>query len=156
MIMEERDLAFWQMIADHPEVKRRVSLGKDLQLDLVVMHPSVKPLASENGGFLFCRLDGLGRVYELHTMYTPAGWGREVAEASREAFNRVFNEGAQIVVTYEVKDWWRSRPPLSHGWKKAGEFLFSESLATEVRSWVLTRDAWVQSPVGRRTCLLPQ
>lgn len=152
MIREERDWTFWQMIADHPDVSHHVNLGKDFKLDRVVMHPSVMPLASENGGFLFCRIDGIGRVYELHTMYQPAGWGREVAKTSKLAFDRVFRSGAQIIVTYEVKGWWRSRPPLSHGWKKAGDFEVSESLAAEVRSWVLTRDAWIASPVGRRVC----
>ncbi len=156
MIREERDWTFWQMIADHPDVKDHVFLGKELRLDRVVTHPSVKPLASKSGGFLFCRLDGIGRVFELHTIYAPAGWGREVAKASKIAFDRVFREGAQIITTYEVEDWWRSRPPLSHGWKKAGDFEFSESLAAEVRSWVLTRDAWMQSPVGRRACQLQQ
>jgi hypothetical protein len=156
VIREERDWTFWDAIAQHPEVRPHLLIEDSQSLSEIVQHPSVKPYASENGGFLFCRLDGLGRVYELHTLYCPNGWGREVAKASKSAFERVFNEGAQLVTTYEVAGNWRSRPPLSHGWKQAGPFQYSDGLAADVRSWVLTYEAWCASPARKRHCQLPQ
>lgn len=152
MIREERDVAFWEAVAQHEEVRPHLLISEDQGLAEIVSHPSVKPYAAENGGFLFCRLDGIGRVFELHTMFTPKGWGREVAKAIKEALERVFSEGAQVITTYEVGGWWRSKPPLSHGWKQAGPFLYSDSLAADVRSWILTHEAWLASPARERHC----
>lgn len=156
MISEQRDPAFWTGVAGHPEVGPRVLFGASLpSLAHLIELPSVLPLASKNGGFLFFRLDGIGRVWELHTMYRPEGWGREVAAASKAAFDRLFSGGASVVCTYEVQDAWRSRPPLSHGWKAAGPFSHAPELAASVRTWVLTREAYLASPARRRSCPSP-
>jgi hypothetical protein len=150
VIREERDPTFWNAICEHPEVKPHVTLGHELDLSEVVTNPTVTPLASEHGGFIFIRLDGLGRVYELHTMYTPEGWGREVASAAKQAFSRIFSAGADLVVTHEVRGNRRSQPPLSFRFAPASAFHHVPQLAAELRTWVLTRSAWEVSPARQR------
>lgn len=151
MIREERSGAFWNAVASHPEVRDRITLGGPLSdLTAIVEHPSVLPLAAEHGGFIFLSRDVSARVFELHTLFTPEGWGREVTLAAREAFTAVFLRDAALVFTLEVEINRRSRPPLSHGWRPAGPFAFAPDLAANVRTWVLTQDAWNTSPVRRR------
>lgn len=150
MIREQRDPGFWQTVAEHPGVAPHVFLGHGpVSLAALVTHDSVLPLASEHGGFLFCRLDGPGRLWELHTMYTPEGWGREVLQAAKAAFSRVF-EQAQVVTTYEVEGWWRSRPPKSFGFQRAGDFQAVPEIGAALSTWILTRTAWETSPAHRR------
>lgn len=149
MIREERDAAFWTRIYEHPDVKPHVSLGADLDLAGIVTHPGVTPLAATHGGFLFARLDGLGRTFELHTLFTPEGWGREVLEASKQAFQRMFDAGADLIVTQEVAGNRRSQPPLSFRFAPCGDFRPSP-LGHDLRTWVLTRAAWDASPARLR------
>jgi hypothetical protein len=150
VIRVERNPAFWCAVCDHPDVKPHVTLGHDLDLAEVVMAESVVPLAADHGGFLFIRLDGLGRVYELHTMFTPQGWGREVATAAKAAFERMFGAGADLIVTHEVAGNRRSQPPLSFRFAPVGEFRSEPALNADLRSWVLTRSAWEGSPARQR------
>jgi len=145
VIREERSAGFWQAIVDHPQVAH-IKMGLPLDMADLVAHERVVPLASENGGFLFCQLDGLGRVFELHTMFRPEGWGREVASSAKEAFAAMFVRGAQVITTFEVDGW--AAPPLSFGWRPAGEF--AETDIGSVRTWVLTRVDWETSPARRR------
>ena len=104
VIREERDGAFWRAVVDHPDVAH-VKMGLPFDVEGLVAHEQVIPLASEHGGFIFCRLDGVGRVFELHTMFTPEGRGREVTAAAKEAFAWMFRAGARVITTYEVEDW---------------------------------------------------
>ena len=151
MIREQRDPAFWAAIANHPQVKPTVVISGEVpDMTQMVLDPKVWPLASEHGGFLFFQRDGLGRIFELHTLYSPEGWGREVAQAAKEAATAVFLRGAEVLFTIEVATNARSRPPLSHGWRPAGRFAFATELAAEVRTWVLTQEAWEASPARRR------
>lgn len=145
MIREERDPAFWQRIADHPEVAPAISLGRAVDLSPLIASPHATPLAAEHGGFIIVRLSV--QIAELHTLFTPEGWGREVAAAAREMNAYVF-ASHQVLVTFEVEGNWRSRPPKSHGWSLAGDFEPTEHAT--LRSWVLTRAAWRGSPVFRR------
>jgi hypothetical protein len=145
VIREERDPDFWRGVADHPQVSH-IKFGLPFDIGQLVEHDSVTPLASENGGFLFCRLDGLGRVFELHTLFKPEGWGREVSGAAKEAFAAMFAKGARVITTYEVEGW--TAPPLSFGWRAVGGFDASDF--GQVRTWVLTLDAWETSPARRR------
>jgi hypothetical protein len=145
LICEERDAGFWNRIVEHPAVAH-VTMGFPCDLSEIVANESVTPLASENGGFIFCRLDGLGRVQELHTLFTPEGWGREVTRAAKEAFARMFASGAALITTYEVRGW--AAPPLSFGWRAVGDF--SPTPIGDVRTWILTSDAWALSPACRR------
>lgn len=153
MILEDRDVGFWTEIYEHPQVKPHVSLGRELDLAAILSDASVTPLRAEHGGFLFIRLDGLGRAFELHTMFTPEGWGREVALAAKDAFTLMFGRGADLIVTQEVSGNRRSQPPRSFRFEPAGEF--RPALDHELRTWVLTRYAWEASPARRRmsTCL---
>lgn len=145
--MEQRDPSFWRAVIDHPEVKPHVTLGREFDVGPLIASSRVLPLASENGGFLLVQLDGLGRVFELHTMYRPEGWGREVLTASKAMFRQMF-ERCDLIVTHEVFGWWRSRPPKSFGFRPAGEF--RPEYGTQLRTWTLTRDDWEKSPARRR------
>lgn len=143
MIREERDPAFWDRIASHPAVEH-IKRGLPLDLGELAQHERVVPLASEHGGFLLFQLDGLGRIYEMHTLFTPEGWGREVNRAGKAMLNRMF-ETAEIITTYEGYP-----PPKSFGWRTAGDF--KDSDIGRVRTWFLTREAWEASPARRRQC----
>lgn len=148
-LLEDRDPAFWDRIATHPDVAPHVFLGlAEIGLAEIVSHPSVTPLRAEHGGFLFCRLDGLGRVQELHTLFTPEGWGREVLFAAKTAFALMFSRGCQVVTTYEVEGWKRSQPPKSFGFQPCGDF--APSHLGSLRTWILTANAWDQSPARKR------
>ena len=134
-------------IASHPEVAAHI--GVDAQaVGAISQRANVIPLAGEHGGFLFTALDSLGLLYELHTLFSPEGWGREVVTTAHEAAAYIFTAGAQLLVTYEQKDWWRSAPPKSHGWVSVGDF--NETRAGDVRLWTLSRIAWDASPAVRR------
>jgi hypothetical protein len=146
----ERDAGFWSGIAAHPDVAPHLG-ASGAQVAALAAWPGILPLAAEHGGFLFRNLDGLGFVFELHTLFTPEGWGREVVVAAHEAFAMMFNSGVALVVTHERRGWWRSRPPRSHGWALAGDW--REAAGMEVRMWTLTRAAWLASAsVRRRQC----
>lgn len=154
MIRLERNPEFWHSVSQHPDVLPHISMGQEFDIREVVAHPGVTPLASEHGGFLFVRLDAFGFLQELHTLYTPEGWGKEVAKAAREAFTRMFEGGAQMITTYEQEGHWRSKPPKSHGWSPVGEEV-DVNLPLRLKMWILTRDAWLASPVGKRMSECP-
>ena len=106
------------------------------------------PLASVHGGYLFAARDPLGFACELHTLFTPEGWGREALEAAVIAFNAVFLAGYQIVFTFEQQANRRSQPPLSFGFRCAGDWRATPYGA--MRAWTLTASAWRESPVSRK------
>ena len=145
-----RDPTFWRAVYEHPEVRPHVGLGQDIDIEAIVADERVTLYRSTNGGYLFVRLDGHGIVVELHSLFTPEGWGRETTLALRMALAEVFAAGAQVVTTFEVAGNWRSRAPLSFGFQPAGPFAPVSHLSAELRSWVLTRVAWEASPVFRR------
>lgn len=144
MIEMDRDAKFWRELANHPDIKPWVSCGFDFDIGELVGNPSVIPLKTDLGGFLFCRLDGLSFVYELHTMFRPEGRGRHVLQAAKLAFERMFGQGAKLIVTYEVQGQPMSRPPKTFRFSPAGEF--SETPFGLFRSWFLTQQAWEGSP----------
>lgn len=147
MIREERDPAFWVKVAGHPAVLPGL-MGVSLEVvETLIGHEKVLPLASANGGFLFTAIDGVGRVLELHSMFTPQGRGRESNEAGKAALMRVFPDACAII-TYEVESNPLSRPPKSFGFKPLEDF--RESGVGSVRTWILTREAWEQSPARKR------
>jgi hypothetical protein len=150
VIREDRDLSFWREVSEHPAVKPHVSLGKAFDIAPMVQSPKVTPLRAENGGFLFVRLDGLGRVYELHTMFKPEGWGREVLLALKAAVAEMFHRGAHLITTYEVEGNWRSQPPKTFRFEPAGEFAHSDEFNASFRTWLLTKSAWEGSPAAKR------
>lgn len=144
-----RDASFWDAVAAHPQVAPGVFMG----LDQVSAAPLIEaessiPLASENGGLIFEAKDHLGFTYELHTLYRPEGWGREVNRHAKDCFAYVF-ERASVIVTHEQEGQKQTRPPLSFGWRPAGEYK-EVGLPRRLKLWILTRDAWMSSPVGRK------
>ena len=148
MIYEQRDPEFWRDVAADPAVSPSM-FGIDPEaLDAVISHPNVLPLASENGGMLFTSRCGFAKVWELHTLYKPQGWGREVLFAAKQAFARLFGEGAEIVFTHEQTSNWRTRPPKSFGFRPQGEPF--ESMFGMARLWILTKAAWADSPAQKR------
>jgi hypothetical protein len=150
LIREDRDPAFWAGVASHPQVEPQVTFGQDLDFAEIVSNPWVLPLRAEHGGFLFVRLDGCGRVYELHTLFTPEGWGREVLLALKEAVDVVFNRGAQVIVTYDIEGHWRSRPPKTFRFEPCGDFAEAPNFPHRLRTWSLSSAAWNASPARRR------
>ena len=147
-MIEQRDPAFWDRITAHPEVMDGALMGVPLSLSEVVTHPSVTPLASENGGYLFCQLDGAGRVFELHSIFAPDGWGREALTTGKAALVEMFSRGMQVLTTYQVEGKWRTQPPKSFGFAPQGDF--APALGVSVKTWLLTRTAWEASPAFRR------
>ena len=147
MIREQRDPGFWLVIASHPDLAGAM-MGLDPgQVAALAARPDILPLASENGGYFFAAMDRLGLALELHSLFRPAGWGREAATAGKAALDRVF-EGAQLIATHEVEANPRSRPPKSFGFVQAGVWL--PTGVGRLRLWVLTRKAWEASPAHRR------
>lgn len=150
--MINRDASFWDEIAQHPEVSPHVFMGrKPDTLSPIVEHPGVLPLSSQNGGLLFIGIDPLGMVRELHTMYRPEGWGREVAVNSKAFIAQAFEE-CSLITTNEQEGYWRSQPPKCQGWVSSGDFR-EVGLGKRLRLWVLTKEAFFASAVGRKmTC----
>ena len=148
--MINRDAAWWDRIATHPEVAPHVFMGQEpVSLAPLVEPETNLPLASEHGGSIFIARDVQGEIFEMHTLFTPEGWGREVATFARRAFATVF-ERASLILTYEQEGNWRTRPPKSHGWKALGPFR-DGTQPRPMRLWGLTREDWSASPIGRKS-----
>ena len=148
MIRVERDPAWWAAIAAHPAVVGTLlGVGPEL-IGALCRRDDIMPLAADHGGFMFVLRDTLGFTCELHTLFTPEGWGREVLLAGVEALHAVFLAGYQAVTTFEVRENPRSQPPRSFGFHQAGDW--RETPIGELRLWVLTRKAWEASPAQRR------
>ena len=152
MIRVERDPAFWAAVAGHPALAGAMMGLSPEAVGLIARRPDVLPVASAHGGFFFARADALGFVAELHTLYTPEGWGREVLTAGIAALNLVWLCGYQALTTFEVEANPRSRPPRTFGFIQAGDW--RETPFGALRLWTLSRAAWEASPANRRnsTC----
>lgn len=147
MIRVERDPAFWLDVFAAPECANAVAGVTSDGLREVVASAMTMPLASAHGGFLFVRRDGFGRAYELHTLFKKEGWGREVLAAAKEAFGAMFVR-ADLVITYSDVSNYRTRPPLSFGFRPCGKVFDNEY--GRWMTWALTADAWAQSPARLR------
>jgi hypothetical protein len=88
---------------------------------------------------------------EMHTLFRPEGWGREVAKAGRVFMQTAF-ESASIILTHEQEGHWRSKPPKSHGWVPCANYQ-DVGLPRRLRLWALTREGWMNSVIGRKSCL---
>lgn len=145
----ERDPAFWERVAAHPAVAPAL-LGMDpAAVGRIASRSDVLPLASTNGGFLFIRRDDAGFVCELHTLFTPEGWGREALVAGMSAIEAVWVTGYQAVITFEAQANARGRPPRTFGFTRAGDWRASP--IGPLRLWTLSRLAWEASPAKRRS-----
>lgn len=147
MIREERDPAFWERVASHPSVRPSLMGIEPKYFAAEAVGDLHLPLASQNGGFIFVPRDAFGRIAELHTLYLPDGWGREVAVAGKEALAIVFDR-FDLVVTYERADDWRTRPPKSFGFRPCGSPFDMNGLLW--RTWSLSHDGWRASPAYAR------
>lgn len=147
--MINRNPDFWDGVARHPEVAPHIFMGQPpVTLAPLVLDPRARPYASEHGGVLFLPVDPLGFVVEMHTLYTPEGWGREVALNGKRFVHDVL-QSASLILTHEQEGHWRSSPPRSHGWKACGDF-FECGFPHRLKLWSLSREAWSASPVGRK------
>lgn len=143
MIRIERDPGFWRWVTDSPEVRAGALLDPGAVLDQLIADPAVVPVAGANGGYLFLQRDGAARVYELHSLFRPEGWGREVVTAGKAALALMFRRGMDILFTYSVDGAPRSRPPKSLGFAPAGEHV--TGLGRRLQTWALTRADWRQA-----------
>lgn len=145
----ERDPAWWEAIASHPALAGALHGVAPATIGQIATMPTMLPLAAEHGGFMFGAMDGFGFVRELHTLFTPEGWGREAITAGVEALEMLFGGPCEIVVTYEQEDNRRSRAPRGFGFAMASE-RFAETRFGGLRCWLLTRMAWEAAPVRKR------
>lgn len=148
----ERDPAWWVAVAAHPAVKVSLLGLAPEAVGALCQRADMLPLAAAHGGFLFAAIDALGFMVELHTLFTPEGWGREAASAGKLALEAVFADGRRLVTTFEVAGQPRSRPPLSFGFAPAGAW--RDTPIGPLRLWSLSAAAWDASPARRR--LRPQ
>ena len=151
MIRIERDPAFWARIASHPEVAPTLMGLSAEKVGALAGRPDMLPLAGDHGGFLFARLDALGFVCELHTLFTPEGWGRGALTAGVQALGVVWALGYQSILTFEVHANARSRPPRTFGFVQAAEWRATP--LGDLRLWTLTPSAWETSSARRLKCL---
>jgi len=138
------DLAFWIDVASHPDV-RHVLDGIDPEHIETALRPPNIALRFEHGGFIFAKTDSFGRVYELHTLFKPEGWGKEVFFAARQAFDQMF-EFCDLIITHETRHP-QSKPPKTFRFVPLGDFEMTDH--GEARLWMLTRDAWNTSPARK-------
>lgn len=154
MIRIERDPAFWLAIASHPAVAPTLLGLPPEMVAMSMVSEHVLPVAAIHGGFFFTRLDPNGRLWEFHTLFTPDGWGREALMAAKEATALMFRGPCQVLSTYQIEANPRSQPPRTFGFIPAGPFVETPFGAS--RTWILTRNAWEQSPAHRSGQKCPQ
>lgn len=153
MIRVERDPAFWTAVAAHPDLAGLLGGLDPERVGRLATRPEFLPLAAGHGGFLLQRRDELGFTWELHTLFTPGGRGREAVLAGVEALDLLFGSHACLISTCEVRANPRSRPWKGFGFQAAGGW--AETPVGALRLWILTKAAWAESRAAKRraTCL---
>lgn len=142
------DAEFWTPVLSDPDVERLSMCGMGSIEDFLwwLSLPNVRQERYDKGGLVFV---DKGDFDEVHVAFLPSAWGREVAMCFRDCFSRVMRAGKPVVAG-EQEGEWRTKPPITHGWKVLEEFEDSV-LPRRVRRWILTLDAWNNSPVGRKS-----
>ena len=148
MIRIDRDPAFWTAVASHPSVAPMLQGADPALVGALASRPDFLPIAAEHGGFLLQRRDDLGFAWELHTLFTPEGWGREAVVAGIEALGLMFGSNACLISTFEVTANPRSRPWKGFGFTPAGEAV--QTPLGELKLWILTKAAWSESRTAKR------
>ncbi|HEY2051208.1 MAG TPA: hypothetical protein VGH03_17855 [Caulobacteraceae bacterium] len=148
VIRIERDPDFWTRVASDPAVAVALGGMAPEAVGAWAGRAEVLPLASAHGGFLLTRLDPLGMVAELHTLFMPEGWGREVVLAGIAAIGAVWTCGFQTIVTLEMKANPHSRPARTFGFQRCGDW--KATPWGDARQWLVTRESWNASPAARR------
>ncbi len=138
---------FWHDIITHQEVEPFVLRGLASVDEFYdwLESPGVTEIRYDGGGFVFVEKEG---YEEIHVAFLPEYWGRPLALAFRDCFMRKMQQ-AETIVAHEWEDNWRSRPPRSYGFVPDGVFIDS-NIGARCKRWVLTRDAWMRSPVFRK------
>lgn len=139
----ERSPEFWRELVAHPDLAH-VNEGMTSDIGEMVGRDNIIPMASENGGYLFCQVDPLGRVYDLHAAYKPEGRGREASSALKASLDAL---GADVVIVAETRNP-MSRPPRSFGFRVAADW--RNSSVGDIRTWSVTLADWRRSPAYRR------
>lgn len=145
-MISDRD--FWTPILSEPEVSRLSLCGMASIDDFLwfLSLPQVRQERYANGGLVFVDKTDFD---EVHVAFLPEAWGREVAMCFRDCFARTMKR-ARPIIAGEQEGEWRTKPPITHGWKVLNDFEKSV-LPRRVRRWILTQDAWNNSPVGRKS-----
>lgn len=91
-------------IANDPEVRPRLGGGTDpLDLQPILNNPLNLALESAHGGFVFVALEP--HLYEVHSLFLPAGRGAEAHAAMREALRHLFTQtDCELLVTKVPSD----------------------------------------------------
>ena len=140
-----RDVNFWKAIAAHRSIAPYIL---EFDVEAVVSHPRVIPMADEHGGYLFFCLDALGTVFEVHAMITPEGRGRRALALAFWSLEQLFMRGARIIIAHEDCRNAMSLPPRTFGFEPCGEPIVSGG---EIyRQWILTKATWFASPARKR------
>lgn len=141
---------FWTAVVLHEQVEPLVFAGVASVDDFIewLEKPDVHEERYGSGGLVF--VDKAEGVQEVHVAFHPDAWGKRVALAFRDCFARKMRR-LDAVIAHEQEGEWRTQPPKSHGWKVVGDWEVSPILPRRVRKWILTREAWYSSPVGRKT-----
>jgi len=148
VIRIERDPAFWSTVAGYPACAQALMGAKPDGVGMLAQQDDVLPIAAVHGGFLLRRLDPLGMIAELHTLFTPEGWGREVVLAGIAAIGVVWACGFQTIVTLEMRSNPRSRPARTFGFQRCGDW--KSTPWGDARHWLVTRESWNTSPAAHR------
>lgn len=138
-------MRFWEPIASHPDVAPHLLGVTTDQLSMILASDRIVPLAAEHGGFIFAQMDGIGRVFEYHTLFLAEGHGREAHRALKDALCYMLDNGLEVLTTQEVEG--GAHPPRSFGFVPAGDFLPCH--LGSLRPWLLTRQMWRASPGGK-------
>jgi hypothetical protein len=141
-----RDVAHFNAVANHPDV--RPALGGDGPLDLtaIVTHADNLAFATPHGGFVGVAR-GEGR-YEVHSLFLPAGRGREAITAMREGAEYLFTRTDAVELLTKVPESNRAAAGLARlaGFREtftarvpwaAGEFMATSFQTLPVERWAL-------------------
>lgn len=91
MIRQTMDPAFLARVANDPSVRPWIAAGDhDLSEGVanLVTNPANVCLVTNHGGWVFQKLDP--GIYEAHSLFLPAGRGRNFRDAAREAMRWLF------------------------------------------------------------------
>ena len=146
----ERDPAFWVDVASADEVNAALLGLPPEAIGGFAVDPRVTPIAAEHGGFMFARMDGFGFAWEMHAIFKRQGWGFKAVAAGMLAVGFMFDQGADLLMVYEVKGLPASRPPSQSGFVPVGEM--RPTAVGDLRLWLLTKSAWLAAPMGVTKC----
>lgn len=152
LITDKRPAKFWNEIESDPGIAT-ATLGNAMSLAELAAHPSVSTFTGPNGGYLAIDLiPPQGRFVEIHSIFRPAGWGREALQIARETCQILFERGVVLITTFQPESEWRSKPPASFGFRPISEFVPIAGFSKNARTFILTKDMWLSSPASKRIC----